>query len=300
MQLLAEEARAFSQGLANVDAGQLRAILDHIKDVVITVTGDGRDLRSSIRPASAVRLFAGGDDRRVDRAPAARSGRAGFGGARTAGACANVEAVAAHLSRTRRRRAARTARHFPVELVASWCTSSAATCTCICLRDTSERRARPSRRCATARPATARWSRRAPEVIVVIDAQDRATVSTPTRTPCSSSASARERSLDDAATCRDLQRAAGPLPRWPMLRAGGSPSRRCSSGCTGAVDGQCRRDRSAPDGAARSRPICCAPASPTSADRKRAADHHGRRAQRVRAHRRRRAARRSARGHGRR
>src|SRR5260221_7507725 len=41
MQLLAEEARAFAQGLANADAGQLRAILDHIKDVVITVTGDG-------------------------------------------------------------------------------------------------------------------------------------------------------------------------------------------------------------------------------------------------------------------
>jgi diguanylate cyclase (GGDEF)-like protein/PAS domain S-box-containing protein len=41
MQLLAEEARSFSQGLASADAGQLRAILDHIKDVVITVTADG-------------------------------------------------------------------------------------------------------------------------------------------------------------------------------------------------------------------------------------------------------------------
>ena len=41
MQLLAEEARSFAQGLASADAGQLRAILNHIKDVVITVTADG-------------------------------------------------------------------------------------------------------------------------------------------------------------------------------------------------------------------------------------------------------------------
>ncbi|MBS0388850.1 MAG: PAS domain S-box protein, partial [Proteobacteria bacterium] len=41
MQMLAAEARSFAQGLTNADAGQLRAILDHIKDVVITVTGDG-------------------------------------------------------------------------------------------------------------------------------------------------------------------------------------------------------------------------------------------------------------------
>jgi PAS domain S-box-containing protein len=41
MQLLAEEARSFAQGLTSADAGQLRAILDHIKDVVITVTADG-------------------------------------------------------------------------------------------------------------------------------------------------------------------------------------------------------------------------------------------------------------------
>ena len=41
MQLLAEEARSFAQGLAGPDAGQLRAILDHIKDVVLTVTDEG-------------------------------------------------------------------------------------------------------------------------------------------------------------------------------------------------------------------------------------------------------------------
>ena len=41
MQLLADEARSFAQGLASADAGQSRAILNHIKDVVITVTADG-------------------------------------------------------------------------------------------------------------------------------------------------------------------------------------------------------------------------------------------------------------------
>lgn len=41
MQLLAEEARSFSAGLTGADPGQLQAILDHIKDVVITVTADG-------------------------------------------------------------------------------------------------------------------------------------------------------------------------------------------------------------------------------------------------------------------
>jgi diguanylate cyclase (GGDEF)-like protein/PAS domain S-box-containing protein len=41
MQLLADEARSFAQGLGSADAGQLRAILDHIKDVVLTVTDEG-------------------------------------------------------------------------------------------------------------------------------------------------------------------------------------------------------------------------------------------------------------------
>ena len=41
MQLLAEESRSFAQGLAAEDTGHLKAILDHIQDVVITVAGDG-------------------------------------------------------------------------------------------------------------------------------------------------------------------------------------------------------------------------------------------------------------------
>ena len=41
MQMLAEEARNFSSGLVSADAAQLRAILDHIKDVVITITSEG-------------------------------------------------------------------------------------------------------------------------------------------------------------------------------------------------------------------------------------------------------------------
>src|SRR5580658_1729168 len=41
MQLIADEARSFGDGLAGADAGHLQAILDHIKDVVITVSVDG-------------------------------------------------------------------------------------------------------------------------------------------------------------------------------------------------------------------------------------------------------------------
>ena len=41
MQLIANEARSFGDGLAGADAGHLQAILDHIKDVVITVAVDG-------------------------------------------------------------------------------------------------------------------------------------------------------------------------------------------------------------------------------------------------------------------
>jgi PAS domain-containing protein len=41
MQLIADEARSFGDGLAGADAGHLQAILDHIKDVVITVAVDG-------------------------------------------------------------------------------------------------------------------------------------------------------------------------------------------------------------------------------------------------------------------
>jgi PAS domain-containing protein len=41
MQLIADEARSFGDGLAGSDAGHLQVILDHIKDVVITVAVDG-------------------------------------------------------------------------------------------------------------------------------------------------------------------------------------------------------------------------------------------------------------------
>ena len=41
MQLIADEARSFGDGLPGADAGHLQAILDHIKDVVITVAVDG-------------------------------------------------------------------------------------------------------------------------------------------------------------------------------------------------------------------------------------------------------------------
>src|ERR1700691_5960196 len=41
MQLMADEARSYGEGLGGVDAGHWQVILDHIKDVVITVGADG-------------------------------------------------------------------------------------------------------------------------------------------------------------------------------------------------------------------------------------------------------------------
>ena len=41
MQLIADEARSYGEGLGGVDAGHWQVILDHIKDVVITVGADG-------------------------------------------------------------------------------------------------------------------------------------------------------------------------------------------------------------------------------------------------------------------
>src|SRR6202034_2711251 len=41
MQLIADEARSYGEGLGGVDAGHWQVILDHIKDVVITVGDDG-------------------------------------------------------------------------------------------------------------------------------------------------------------------------------------------------------------------------------------------------------------------
>src|ERR1700693_2226900 len=41
MQLIADEARSYGEGLGGVDAGHWQVILDHVKDVVITAGADG-------------------------------------------------------------------------------------------------------------------------------------------------------------------------------------------------------------------------------------------------------------------
>src|SRR5579863_8604067 len=41
MQLIADEARSYGEGLGGVDAGHWQVILDHVKDVVITVGAEG-------------------------------------------------------------------------------------------------------------------------------------------------------------------------------------------------------------------------------------------------------------------
>ena len=41
MQLIADEARSYGEGLGGVDVGHWQVILDHVKDVVITVGAEG-------------------------------------------------------------------------------------------------------------------------------------------------------------------------------------------------------------------------------------------------------------------
>jgi diguanylate cyclase (GGDEF)-like protein/PAS domain S-box-containing protein len=168
MQLLADEARSFSQGLASEDEGQLRAILDHIKDVVITVTGDGAVCvfnptgeqlfgysQSEVLGASIEKLLPGlavqGSIVRGLRAFAAP-------------AHGNANQIEARQTEARRKDGSR----FPVEVVASQLRIGRRDAFVFCLRDMSERQASEQ----ALRDSEARFRtlvENAPEVIVVID-----------------------------------------------------------------------------------------------------------------------------------
>ena len=169
MQLIADEARSFGDGLAGADAGHLQAILDHIKDVVITVAADGTDQDLQSHRRARVRLFALGGHRPVDRAAAAGTAAARLG---RAGA-ANRWPRASRPNRGDLRPREFSARHkdghlFPAELIASRVRIEQRDVYVICLRDTSERvRAEQALRDSEARYRTLVES--APELIVLID-----------------------------------------------------------------------------------------------------------------------------------
>ncbi|MGH8142796.1 MAG: PAS domain S-box protein, partial [Steroidobacteraceae bacterium] len=168
MQLIADEARCFGEGLAGADTNHLQAILDHIKDVVITVGADGA---VKIFNPTGERVF-GYSRAEVIGQPIARllpdlplQGSVERG----------LQAVAAQMAGDRRDLRPRelNARHkdghlFTAELIASHTRLGQRDVYVLCLRDTSERvRAEQALRDSEVRYRTLVES--APELIMVMD-----------------------------------------------------------------------------------------------------------------------------------
>jgi PAS domain S-box-containing protein len=168
MQLIADESRSFGDGLAGADAGHLQAILDHIKDVVITVAVDGS---VKIFNPTGERVF-GYSRSEVIGQPIARllPGLAVRGSIES-----GLESLAARAEADRGdlRPRAFHARHknghlFPAELIASRVRIEQRDVYVICLRDTSERAsAEQALRDSEARYRTLVES--APELIVLLE-----------------------------------------------------------------------------------------------------------------------------------
>ena len=168
MQLLADEARGYSHGLTGADAGQLRAILDHIKDVVITVTDDGaihlfNPTGEQLFGYSQAELVGVSIERLLPELQVQGSLLRGL-------QAFAVPAAAAAGQGERRTTQARRSNgvSFPVELVTSQLQIGRQELFVICLRDRSERlAAEQALRDSEARYRTLVES--APEMIVVID-----------------------------------------------------------------------------------------------------------------------------------
>jgi diguanylate cyclase (GGDEF)-like protein/PAS domain S-box-containing protein len=216
MQMLAEEARSFTSGPGGADAGQLRGILDHIKDVVITVTADGaiglfNPTGEQLFGYSQAELIGVSIVRLLPELPVQGSlvrGLQAFAAEFTAGG----GRAEARVTQARRKNGV----SFPVELVASQVHIDRRDMYVLCLRDMSERLAtEQALRDSETRYRTLVES--APEVIVVID----------THTGCCTDANENalqffgiKRAQIPILELHDLLRAAGPRPSSPAPAPG--------------------------------------------------------------------------------
>ncbi|MGA2365905.1 MAG: PAS domain S-box protein [Steroidobacteraceae bacterium] len=170
MQLIAEEARAVDEGLGGEDAGHWQVILDHIKDVVITVDADGT---VKIFNPTGERIFGYSCSEVIGRSIARLLPELPLNGSIEQG----LQALASQADESRGdlRPHEMHARHkdghrFPAELIISGVQLGRRDAFVICLRDTSERaRTQQALRDSEARYRTLVES--APELIVVIDRQ---------------------------------------------------------------------------------------------------------------------------------
>jgi diguanylate cyclase (GGDEF)-like protein/PAS domain S-box-containing protein len=170
MQLIADEARAYGRALPDTDAGHLQAILDHIKDVVITVAADGS---VKLFNPTGERVFGYSCSDVIGQSIARLLPDVALQGSIEQGLRALASRVDANRADLRPREY--TARHkdghlFPTEVIASRVHIEHREVFVICLRDCSERvRAEQALRDSEARYRTLVES--APELIVLIERQ---------------------------------------------------------------------------------------------------------------------------------
>jgi diguanylate cyclase (GGDEF)-like protein/PAS domain S-box-containing protein len=168
MQLIADEARSYGEGLGGVDAGHWQVILDHIKDVVITVGADGA---VKIFNPTGERIFGYSSSEVIGQSIARLLPDLSLNGSVEQGLqamAARADASRGDLRPHEMRARHRDGHRFPAELIVSCVHIDRRDVYVICLRDSSERvRAEQALRDSEARYRTLVES--APELIVVID-----------------------------------------------------------------------------------------------------------------------------------